>query len=242
MSVKIPVQLYVAKSVRCSWRSGRVSCALHYGTLNCALLGCLNKKKKEEHKEGSVVVIREVDHLITSNSLSKPANLLRYPHIRSLILAKTQINDYVRWSSWLKQHITCKHTHPLKSSSFCISPFSRLSVLQWKLFTFPSIWASIIVNVWSDHARLSWIAECSPKMRKNLEMKELHVLQGLLNVCTMSPITWHSIFFVLERGIAMAPFRGVTKCGGEGHRRWGEVRWYKTKKVKSTWVEKNVRK
>ena len=34
----------------------------------------------------------------------------------------------------------------------------------------------------------------------------------------------------------------VTMCVGEGKRSWGEVRWTKMRKVKSTWVEKNVRK
>ena len=56
-----------------------------------------------------------------------------------------------------------------------------LSVLQSKLFTFHFIWASIWVNVRSDQAWLSWTAECSTEMRNNLEMKELHVVQALLN-------------------------------------------------------------
>ena len=34
----------------------------------------------------------------------------------------------------------------------------------------------------------------------------------------------------------------VTMCGGEGKRSWVEVRWTKMRKVKYTWVEKNVRK
>ena len=34
----------------------------------------------------------------------------------------------------------------------------------------------------------------------------------------------------------------VTMCGGEEKRSWGDVRWTKMRKVKSTWEEKNVRK
>ena len=56
-----------------------------------------------------------------------------------------------------------------------------LSVLQGKLITFPYIWALIWINVRCDQAWLSRTADCSPKMRNNLEMKELDVVQGLLN-------------------------------------------------------------
>ena len=156
MSVGISVQLYVAKSAGSSWRSGRVSCALHYGTLKCLLLGCVTKNTREEHKEGSVGVTREVNHLITSNSYSNPTNQpIEVSTHQITNIAKTQINDYVRWSSRLKQHINCEHTHLLNSSPSCISPFSCLSVPQSNLFTCHSIWASIWVNVRSDQAWLS---------------------------------------------------------------------------------------